>query len=408
MKKIFIISFFLFLSLTNTAQIKFEKGYFIKNNKEKVECLIKNIGWRYTPTQIDYKLASDTEIKTMKLTNIVEFGIYDDSKFIKRTVDIDRSSSDVDVFDEDRNPNFKTETIFLKLLLKGDINLYQYTNKDLFRFFYEKKATKEIKQLVYKQYYGYKYVDGNPVRGGVKTNNGFRQQIINYFDSKCVDTKNVKNLRYSKNDLVPFFKEFNQCSNKDINYITKKNKRRAFNFTVKVGLNNTSVSVLQTAVREFDFFSFDNKPNLKLGFELEHILSFNKNKWSIIFEPTYQSINFQGEQSETFQKNFNYSSVEIAIGVRHYLFLNTNNKFFINGMFVLSYAVNDSSAFLFTEQFIKPEIIHSFPIATGIGYQYSNKIGIELRYYSNRKLFSDFSFLNAKLDNIALVLGYTF
>ena len=80
--------------------VKQGADYFIKNNKEKVECLIKNIGWRYTPTQIDYKLASDTEIKTMKLTNIVEFGIYDDSKFIKRTVDIDRSSSDVDVFDE--------------------------------------------------------------------------------------------------------------------------------------------------------------------------------------------------------------------------------------------------------------------------------------------------------------------
>ena len=33
---------------------------------------------------------------------------------------------------------------------------------------------------------------------------------------------------------------------------------------------------------------FDSNTNVSLGIEAEFILPFNKNKWAIIFEPTYQ------------------------------------------------------------------------------------------------------------------------
>ena len=39
------------------AQISFEKGYYIDNSNQKVDCLIKNVDWKNNPTSFEYKLS---------------------------------------------------------------------------------------------------------------------------------------------------------------------------------------------------------------------------------------------------------------------------------------------------------------------------------------------------------------
>ena len=84
--KLYFLLIFTFSTIVLNAQISFEKGYYITNAKEKVECLIKNYDWKNNPVEIEYKLTNSTLVQKIAITNMEEFSIYDKSKYIRRTV----------------------------------------------------------------------------------------------------------------------------------------------------------------------------------------------------------------------------------------------------------------------------------------------------------------------------------
>ena len=91
-KKISIILAVMFIvqgSISCFGQIVFNKGYFINNRNEKIECLIKNYDWMYNPVKIEYKLQDASDIVTAGIDSIKEFGINDFSRFVRAEVKID-------------------------------------------------------------------------------------------------------------------------------------------------------------------------------------------------------------------------------------------------------------------------------------------------------------------------------
>mgnify|MGYP001319545011 FL=1 len=134
----FIIFYFLLaISFTTSAQITFEHGYYINNEGLKVDGLIKNLDWVYNPVQFDFKKSINAPINNIELQDIKEFGIDGGSKYIKKTVDIDKSSNDIVSLTSYRIPTFEKETVLLKVLIEGSASLYQYQEQNLIRFFYE-------------------------------------------------------------------------------------------------------------------------------------------------------------------------------------------------------------------------------------------------------------------------------
>ncbi|WP_158655227.1 hypothetical protein [Flavivirga eckloniae] len=95
--------------MTTYSQVKFEKGYYINNKGERGNCLIKNIDWKNTSTEFKYKLAENSEKKKATITAVKEFGILNDSKYIRSKVKIDRSPTDTNTSSYNRNPEFKEE-----------------------------------------------------------------------------------------------------------------------------------------------------------------------------------------------------------------------------------------------------------------------------------------------------------
>lgn len=75
------------------SQNNFEEGYFIKNNGERINCLIKNEDWKNNPSQFKFKTSQNSKIKTEKLNTVEEFGIIGKTKFIKRKVKVDISAT---------------------------------------------------------------------------------------------------------------------------------------------------------------------------------------------------------------------------------------------------------------------------------------------------------------------------
>ncbi len=394
MKKILLFFLVTFLSLNSFSQISYEQGYYIDNYNQKIDCLIKNIDWKNNPTQFTYKPSENGEQKTVTIESVKEFGIYNTSKYIRYTVNIDRSSKYTSELSYVKKPIFKKEELFLKAIVEGKANLYLYEDGNLRRYFYSKDNL-DVEQLIFKNY--------KASENKIGTNNRFRQQL--WIDLKCqkISINNIEKIDYKRIELVNFFLKYNECSGSEFINFEKQIKKDLFNLTLRPGINSTSLSINNRTsnIRDADF---GNELSFRFGVEAEYIMSFNKNKWAVLIEPTYQY--FKSEQVIKFEKVAfaDYKSIELPIGIRHYFYLNNNSKFFVNGSFVIDFA--GKSIFDFGS-FAILEIKTGNNLAFGMGYKHKNKYSLELRYFTDRDLFYNYRSWESNYNTLSVIFGYT-
>ncbi|WP_420551228.1 tRNA modification GTPase [Tenacibaculum aiptasiae] len=405
MKKRLLFLFVAVLTLNCYSQISFEKGYYIDNTNQKINCLIKNVDWKNNPTDFEYKISENTEVKTLTMKSVKEFGVYNASKYIRSVVDIDRSKEDVSDLSTDRSPIFKKEELYLKVLVEGKTNLYEYTQGNLKRFFYGNENSK-ITQLIYKRY--------RTTDDEIGENKRFRQQL--WKNLKCPSFKIIKveNLDYRKNELVNYFIEYNNCNNLKYVSYEKKEKRDMFNLTFRPRLNSSSLSIQNSLINSRDI-DFGNKLGFGIGLEGEYILPFNKNKWTVIFEPTYQSFKAEKIMSVTnvsggeLIAKADYSSFELPIGLRHYFFLKNNYKIFVNASVLFDITSNSSIEFFRNDgsKLDSLEIESRGNFVLGLGYKYNDRYSLEVRYQTRREILDAYTFWASDYKTVSVIFGYS-
>ena len=399
MKKIILLLFATVLTLTSYSQIVFEKGYFIDNSNERIEGLIKNVDWNSNPSQFEYKLTDDSDVKTTTLADVKELGVYNESKYVKFKVDIDRSTDDVNNMGDKQNPIFNEEVLFLKVLIEGKADLFEYTDVTIKRFFYRVDDS-EVKQLVYKRYQIPPKENSPDVRSLIGVNNTYKQQLWNDLKCPSITMSQAEKLEYKRSSLLHFFVQYNKCTDqKFVNYEDKE-KKDLFNLNIRPGVNFSSLTMERLSNSEFDFGS---AVNFRFGIETEFIMPFNKNKWSIILEPTYQS--FKGEAEYSFTAlTLDYKSIELPVGARYYLFLNENNKFFLNAQFVFDFSVNSTLENSVSDNL---DVNSGTNWAFGLGYKYNDKFSIEARYFTSRNILRDYLGWSTNYKTFSVIVGYT-
>ncbi len=137
-----IITLLLMLMTCSIAfsQINFEKGYLKKNNGVRSDVFIKYQNWADNPLKFQYKKSLESgKIEIGNITEISEFGIGGKIKYVKATVDIDQSSNESGALSFDKEPDYLSQTVFLKQLVEGEANLYIYTDNKILQFFYNKR-----------------------------------------------------------------------------------------------------------------------------------------------------------------------------------------------------------------------------------------------------------------------------
>jgi hypothetical protein len=410
MKKKLLILIISILCFKGYSQISFEKGYIINDSDQKIECLIKNSDWLFNPTYIEYKLSEGSEPITADVKTIKEFNIYNASKFVRKTVKVDVSKENISNLSTNKYPEFVEQTLFLKVLIEGISNLYQYESKSMSRFFYNKNNSEQVEQLVYKSY----FINNNDVA----TNNQFKQQL--WMDLKCktIEMNTIEKLEYTKSSLMNFFKKYYECTNTDFvnsEEIKEKGKKKdLFNLTIRPRINNSSVSVQNVFVKSSKV-DFNNELNFGVGVEAEFLFPFNKNKWAFVIEPTYQSVSSAKETYSDYVGgtkvivNLDYSSIEIPLSLRHYLFFNKNSKLFINASYVLDFSFNSSILITRSDNFIYEnlEIQSKSNIALGLGYKFKDKYSMEMRYQSQRELLPINTIWDSGHNALSIIIGYT-
>jgi len=407
MRKYLFVLLLTILHINTFGQISFKRGYFIDNSGQKVNCLIKDIDWKNNPTAFQYKLSENEESITASIKLIKEFGVLNISKFIRANVEIDRSSERTEKISVDRDAVFIKEQLFLKELVAGRANLYMYEDDNLRRYFFSKN-TSEIKQLIYKCY---KTSDNK-----IRYNNAFKGQLKDAFMDENISIKKIKRLDYRKNELVKFFLDLNGYTGSQIDSHIKKEKRDLFNLTLRPGLTSSSFSMDK---KEFDYFedlNFDRELGFRIGIEAEVIMPFNRNKWSVFLEPTYQYYKTENiglyKVTEQISKEIllkvDYKSIEVPIGIRHSFFTNKKSKLFVNASLVVDlplsgHVVGERSEF---KNFIDLEIETDNNYAFGMGYNWNNKHSFEIRYSTKRSLINKKLSWDSNYKSLSFIYGF--
>ncbi|WP_035653316.1 hypothetical protein [Flavobacterium sp. ASV13] len=408
MKKILLLTLFLYFSAIN-AQISFEKGYFISNDGTKTECFIKNIDWYNNPIDFKYKInLNDSDSKTETIKSITEFGIENNVTYKRASVKIDESSNKLDNLSTNKNPIWKDDTVFLKVLIKGDATLYQYVNGDMMRFFYETKE-RPLEQLVYKEYF---IVNDN---GGKTTdvNTFYKQQLYNNAKSETTTLNEIKKLEYKKEQLVKYFIKYNYLDANTVKQNSSNETKSIYLLKIMAGISSQSLSINSSQPSGYTNAKYDNKISPKFGIEGEYILPVNKNKWSIFMNLTYQKYEDSQEygiitsinNGQTIQhpSEVEYTNLQMPIGLRHYLFLNDNSKIFINAAYVL----NLSGKFTLKSSLINLESKSENNFALGLGYNYKNKLSAEVRANLKKNLLREYTVFKTDYSTIDLLFTYT-
>jgi len=392
----------LLLSLTSFSQIEFEPGYLIDNNNQRIDCLIKNQDWKNNPNKIRYKTSENDEPEIASIEEIKEFGLNNQSKYIRAIVDIDRSSDELSKLTKERNPVFETETLFLKVLLEGESTLYSYTEGNLHRFFFNSKEGK-IEQLVYKRYMG-EAID-------LKSNKLFRQQLYLAFANQGISADQTERLKYEQHDLIRFFERLQDNQAEGLtNYIAKE-KRDPFNLRFTVAANNSSFPIENSSDNSLNV-DFGSKINCSIGLEAEFVLPFNKGKWAFIVAPEFRQLKSEKtvETSSVSQGEMNavvdYKSIDLPVGVRYYFYLAPTSRIFLQTAYTPNFALSSKITLKRADGtvFNELDITTTNNMSYSIGYNYK-RINIELNY-GKRNMLSDYITWQSELKNLSLKLAY--
>lgn len=390
MKKQILLLLTTILSLNSYSQINFDKGYFINDSNQKVDCLIKNIDWKNNPTEFEYKLTNNSDTQKATIKTVKEFGIYNMSKYVRYLVKIDRSSDLINKMSNVKNSVFKEEELFLKVLIEGKANLYSFEDSNLKRYFYSLDNS-NVEQLIFKQ-----YINSD---NQVGTNKKYKQQLWDNLKCSSFEMDKIKKMEYKKKELVSFFEEYNKCNNQEFIKYEEKQKRDLFNLSIRPGLNSSSLVIYNSSssLRRTDY---GNKMTFRIGLESEIVMGFNKNKWAIIIEPTYQYYKAEEEPVTNLSNtNVDYKSIEVPVGLRHYFFLNKSSKIFINGSFI--------SEIILDSKVRNLDVKSDVNFAMGLGYNYNNMYSVELRYQTNRDVLTNYILWNSEYKTISVIFGYT-
>lgn len=345
--------------------------------------------WVYNPDQFVYKKSKEASVQTIKASEVSRFKV-GSFLFVSHEASIEVSPVDVSKLDKNRNPNFVNETVFLRLLLDGQIDLYEYSNKSKSQFFYAKDDG-PTQPLIYKKYI---------INGKISENLRFRQQLVS--DLPCDRVHGfVKNVDYNRKDLLSYFQKLNDCLNSDAVVHVAKGKSPRFYISPIFGIGSANLNVdrgLVAAGSELSGIEY------AFGANFEYNFSFNNYKWAAVSEVSYRT--FSDEQ---FVDNGNYdadlqvdyNSLNIFLGLKHYLFLNGSLNLFLQGGPTMDFPINSKILFANTNRAMDPileELDPAFGFRLGVGLDFNNKLNIGLNYESRALKGEEFVDGNYDLD----------
>lgn len=154
-----------------------------------------------------------------------------------------------------------------------------------------------------------------------------------------------------------------------------------------------------------------------MGLALNYHLPFNKSKWAIVLEPSYQNFQFENNYFNInaggdgkLKSNIDYKSMEILLAIKYNIFLGSRSKLFISAGGVLNESFNSTLIFKRSDDslFESYELENSANMAISVGYTFVDRYAFEFRYQTKRGLNQIIALDNrATYQSFSATVGYT-
>ena len=384
MKNVLLLLFIFLFSFRVYAQEKYELGYYIDNQGNKIEGYIENLDWRNNPEIITFKKNLSSSSQEIDIGQMSAFGIADICKFSRYRVYIDVSSTKVDNLSTESAPDLKEMTVMLRVLVSGELTLYQHRTNTWNQFYLKKNGN--IQSLIYKKYRNYKKE--------IFENKGYQGQLWESFRCPDLTTAKLQKLKYTKASLTKFVKSYYACENMVIDFQPRKKKSNEFHLYAKLGARYADVFFKSGNSGKIAVFPEEINP--RVGFDIEYVLPFRNGHWSLIAEPAYQVY-----KAETLTDTINYQSIEMPIGFRYYFFFNQRSRIYVQPAMQLEYAITKDLK-VNNRDF---DLGSGFNVNLNIGYMY-RRFTLEAKLGLQRQLLVNYLSTTAFYNHFTMTAGY--
>lgn len=400
-----LVSFTLFIN----AQISYEKGYFIDNDNNKVECFIKNSDWLTSPNQISYKITLDSDKKEISISDMIEFSIYNTEHYYKKfNISIDEMALS-DFNNNSRELNYSDKVDFLRVLVSGKANLYEHPGTGIFFFNLDNE---KVNQFQFK-----KYISKESIK---KENKDYQRQLFEVLKCDNFSTEKFLKVKHTRKDLIKLFSDYNECQNSEYKTYQANKTPVVFNVNAQLGINFTTLETEYTILGHDTKQTFDSQTVFTPGIELELVFPFHKNKWAVFAGATYHNFKESKEDviildTDLGEISFEYSYLEIPLGIRHYMYLNSDYKLYLSVAFAPVMHLSNNNEEPFTrEEGLQGDISFEEKNATsntatiiGVGCNFKSKFSLGLNYYTAKKINNSKDYSNNMNGAISLIASYT-
>lgn len=387
MKKIYLLLLFFIYSVLIHAQENFEKGYYISNENDTVDCFINTSKFKFNPNNFEFKKDKKSQIETGTIKEVKEFGIINELKFIRSKVLIDYSGKTISELKNHPSPYWKNEEVFLKVLIEGNANLYEFSNEQFTRFFYS------INNIPITQLENYCFlVDSTTVKVNPKYKNQLKQDI--HLDKISIEY--INDVFYSQKELINYFKKYNTKFSEP--YKEYKLAKEILT-TLQLGINRSYVNVSNFDGTK-DIAKFPIKYNLQLGTELS---SNFDGKFNFFIRPTFQIY-----QNEVIYKWIDFkialATINFPIGVNYKIY--QNNDLSLNLGLSYAFLYLEAGGIALGKSGESFNSLNNLIVDLGLNYK---KYSVFYSYSTPRYLtLNSFNEIDAYYYYNAVTLGYTF
>lgn len=399
-----LLFFFLCIPiLTVVSQNKYLPGSYESEQGQMTEGYILDEDWKAAPQRFTFKKTLEDDGVTMYMDNVLSMELTGVVKFIRRYVNLDTSSDNLNGVTYNRNPMYEKRHLVLEVLSRGKADLYVYKGEGIERFFFSHNQS-EIQPLIFK-----KYIIDNKL----KENNRYKQQLINVFVG-CDKTPKSKllNLRYKRGSLAKIFDEYNSCSNVESVSYYRGEGSIDLKLNLKGGVGFASYVISGDGSTAGDY---GKNTSYRIEAEMEAILPFYNNKLSAfigvtkganyvntITAPTNSSVNPTEEKTFIYKQKF-----EAPLGVRYYFFLTNALKLSIHGGYNFSFIKEVG-----VDKSVTAGAGPSQNIVVGNGFGglalHYNRFLAEARFEVGKDLIRPVSFGYSSSNNVtSFVIGYS-
>ncbi|NEM97561.1 outer membrane beta-barrel protein [Pontibacter burrus] len=315
--KVFFTAICCLLTFAAAAQKNFVRGYYITATGDTVQSYIDDRNWIKNPDQI--RIADSpgsSTFTTLSASDIKGFGLSTGDVFVSEVVQIDKSKENLNQMNIGDAPIVVTDTVFLRVLVKGKLNLLFVEDENSKKHFYLQKENAQPEELVIHK--KVMMVNGKKV---ISSTPAYKDLLNRHLQDCPEAARRISTTQLQTGMLTKLFTNYNACfASADEKQYVAKSEKIIYKLGAVAGLSPSSL-IVQELEEKYSLNNNGLANSYTIGLSLNAVLPRASRRWSVYNEVAWKYFQMTGEhESRSGIGQYKHETFDVKMG---YIGLNT-------------------------------------------------------------------------------------